>query len=80
MVLNLTLWEQFVFFVGEVTLIAIVGILLFSVLMVAISVYSIKTGKLLFPRFLKAGITMVEGTVKAIFRLIIADIMNYRSY
>ncbi|KQC09869.1 MAG: hypothetical protein APR55_02620 [Methanolinea sp. SDB] len=70
MVVNFTLWEQFVFLVGEVTLIIILGILLFSVLMVAISVYSIKTGKLMFPRFLKAGITMVEGTVKAIFRLI----------
>ncbi len=70
MVVNFTLWEQFVFLVGEVTLIVILGVLLFSVLMVAISVYSIKTGKLVFPRFLKAGITMVEGTVKAIFRLI----------
>ena len=70
MAINATLWEQFVFIVGELTLIVILGILLFSVLMVAISVYSIKTGKLLFPKFLKAGITMVEGTVKALFRLI----------
>ncbi|HUU75196.1 MAG TPA: DUF116 domain-containing protein [Methanoregulaceae archaeon] len=70
MEINTALWEQFVFLVGEITLIIILGILFFSILMVVISIYSIKTGRLYFPRFLKAGITMVEGTVKALFRLV----------
>jgi hypothetical protein len=56
--------------IGTITVIVILGMLLFAFVLVAISLYSIKKGRLYFPAFLRAGLVFVEGLAKAIFRLL----------
>jgi hypothetical protein len=58
-----------IFIIGEITIVVIFGLLLLAVLLVTISLYSIRKGRLIFPGFLKAGFVAVEGLSKAIFRL-----------
>lgn len=61
--------EGIIFLVGEITLIILFGLLVFSLLLVWISILSINTGRLILPRFVKAGMVLVEGLAKAFFRL-----------
>ncbi|OPY39260.1 MAG: hypothetical protein A4E35_00029 [Methanoregula sp. PtaU1.Bin051] len=56
--------------IGELTILFILANLLLAFVLVAISLYSIKKGKLYFPEFLRAGLVFVEGTMKSIFRLL----------
>lgn len=64
-----TLVNSVVFIIGEITIIILIGLFLLAVLLVTISLYSIRKGRMVFPGFLKAGFTAVEGLSKAIFRL-----------
>ena len=64
-----TLLNQIIFIVGEITLILIFGILLLAVVMVCLAVISIRRGRIYFPSFLKAGMVLLEGLTRAIFRL-----------
>jgi len=63
------LLNQIIFIVGEITLILIFGILLLAVVMVCLAVISIRRGRIYFPSFLKAGMVLLEGLSRAIFRL-----------
>ncbi len=63
------LWQNLVFLIGEITIVVIIGIFFFALVLVALSIYSINTGRLYFPRFLKAGMVLVEGLAKSLFRL-----------
>lgn len=63
-------WNQLMGLVGEVTLLLIVGMLLFSLLLVIIAVFSIKNGRFYFPNLLKSGMVLMEGFIKAICRLL----------
>jgi hypothetical protein len=56
--------------IGMVTVVIILGLLLLSFVLVAISLYSIKKGRLYFPGFLRAGLVFMEGLAKAIFHLL----------
>ncbi len=56
--------------IGELTILFILANLLLAFVLVAISLYSIRKGKLYFPEFLRAGLVFVEGTMKSIFRLL----------
>jgi hypothetical protein len=56
--------------IGELTVLFILGNILLAFVLVVISLYSIKKGKLYFPGFLKAGLVFVEGTMKSFFRLL----------
>jgi hypothetical protein len=64
-----SLLNQIIFIVGEITLILIFGILLLAVVMVCLAVISIRRGRIYFPSFLKAGMVLLEGLTRAIFRL-----------
>lgn len=66
---DLALFEQFIFLIGQITLVVVIGSFLCALLLVALSIYSIGRGKLYFPRFLKAGMVLLEGLSKALFRL-----------
>ena len=66
---DFSLVTNVVFIVGEITIIVLVGLFLLAVLLVTISLYSIRQGRMVFPVFLKAGFAAVEGLSKAIFRL-----------
>ena len=64
-----TLLDQIIFLIGEITLIVIAGIFFFAVLMVVLAWLSIRRGKIYFPSFLKAGMVLVEGLARALFKL-----------
>ncbi|WP_424029638.1 DUF116 domain-containing protein [Methanoregula sp.] len=63
-------WHNLMYIIGEVTVIFILGALVVSFVLVVISLYSIKRGRLYFPRFIKAGMVLLEGLMKAFFRLL----------
>ncbi len=69
MQIDASLWSNLIFLVGEITIVVIFGTFLFALILVGFSIYSISTGKIFFPRFLKAGMVLVEGLAKALFRL-----------
>ena len=56
--------------IGELTILFILCNILLAFVLVVISLYSIKKGRLYFPGLLKAGLVFVEGTMKSIFRLL----------
>ncbi len=60
---------QFIFLIGEITLLFILGSIAFAILMVTLALISIKRGKIYFPSLIKAGVVLVEGLMKALFRL-----------
>jgi hypothetical protein len=63
-----SLFSQFIYIIGEITFFAIVGIFVFAVLMVVLAWLSIRRGKIYFPSFVKAGMVLVEGLARALFR------------
>jgi hypothetical protein len=69
MATDLTLLDQVIYIIGEITLIVIASIFFFVVLMVLLSWLSMRKGKIYFPSFLKAGNILVEGLARALFRL-----------
>jgi len=70
MELDLTPWHSLVYIIGEAAILIFLGALLVSFILVVISLYSIKKGKLYFPHLIRAGIVLLEGNMKAFFRLL----------
>ena len=63
-------WDHLMFLIGEVTVIIILGALLTALVLVIISIISIRTGKLYFPKLIRSGLVFLEGLMKAFFRLL----------
>ncbi|MDD1675644.1 MAG: DUF116 domain-containing protein [Methanomicrobiales archaeon] len=73
-------WDQIVILIGEITLLAIFGIVVFGVFLAFLVLYSMKRGKFYFPRLLSSGFVAVEGITKAIvglFGLDDRDLMGF---
>lgn len=70
MAIELTPYLGIMAIIGELTILFIFGNILLAIILVAISLYSIKKGRLYFPGLLRAGFVFVEGTMKSIFRLL----------
>lgn len=70
MAFDFTIWNHLMYLIGEVAVILVAGALLVSFILVVISIYSIKKGRLYFPRLIKAGLVLLEGFMKAFFRLL----------
>ncbi len=66
--MDLTFWNQLMVIVGWITILVIAGIFITVFSLVALSLYSVHKGKLYFPRFLKAGLLILEGSTKAMLR------------
>lgn len=66
---EISLLNQFIFIIGEITLLFILGSFLFAILMVILALISIRRGKIYFPSLIKSGMVLVEGLMKAFFRL-----------
>jgi uncharacterized protein len=60
--------HQFIYLVGQITIIVLISLLMFGFVLLGLTYYSIRKGKLVFPRLLKAGIALLEGLMKALFR------------
>jgi hypothetical protein len=58
------------YLIGEATVLIILAAVCAAFVLVIISLYSIHRGKLYFPRVLKAGLVLLEGLMKAMFRLL----------
>ncbi len=69
MLIENSILSQFIFLIGEITLLFILGSIVFAILMVTLALISIKRGKIYFPSLIKAGVVLVEGLMKALFRL-----------
>lgn len=67
--MDTSLLNQIIFIVGEITLVLIFGILLLAMVMVILTILSINRGRIYVPSFLKAGMVLLEGLTRAIFRL-----------
>ena len=67
---SLAPYEGLMTIIGVVTVVVILGMLLLAFVLVTISLYSIKKGRLYFPEFLRAGLVFLEGLAKAIFRFL----------
>jgi len=61
--------EALFYLIGEATVIILASAVIVAFVLVVISLYSIKSGKLYFPRTLKAGLALLEGLMQAMFRL-----------
>lgn len=64
-----TLYPHFLTLVGEITIIFILTILICGFILLFLTLYSIKTGKLLFPKFMRAGLIFLEGLMRGMFKL-----------
>jgi hypothetical protein len=67
--LDFLTWNNLIYLIGEITVIVIFGALLTAFILVIISLYSIKKGRLYFPILIKSGLVFFEGLMKAFFRL-----------
>jgi len=63
-------WNHLMYLIGEATVLLILGAVAIAFVLVVISLYSIRKGKLYFPRVIKAGLVFLEGWMKAMFRLL----------
>jgi uncharacterized protein len=64
-----TLLTSVIFIIGEITVVVLIGLFCLALFLVALTFYSIRKGRLIFPGFLKAGLVLVEGLSKALFSL-----------
>jgi hypothetical protein len=67
--LDFLTWNNLIYLIGEITVIVILGAVLTAFILVIISLYSIKKGRLYFPTLIRSGLVFFEGLMKAFFRL-----------
>ena len=63
-------WNDLIYLIGEITVIIVIGVLLTAFILVIISIYSIRKGRLYFPSLIRSGLVFFEGVMKAFFRLL----------
>jgi len=63
-------WNDLMYLVGEVAVVLIFGAMVTAFILVVISIYSIRTGRLYFPTLIRSGLVFFEGLMKAFFRLL----------
>jgi uncharacterized protein len=68
--LDFLTWNNLMYLIGEITVLIILGALLTAFILVIISLYSIKKGRLYFPSLIRSGLVFFEGLMKAFFRLL----------
>ncbi len=73
MLLDSPFWHDLMFIIGEFTVLFVLGMFVFSIILVAIAFYSIEKRRFYFPRVLKSGLVLTEGFVKAICKLFSLD-------
>lgn len=55
--------------IGELTILIISSIIFCGFILLILTVYSMKSGNILFPRFMRAGLLFLEGLMRGLFRL-----------
>ena len=70
MSLDFITWNDLMILIGEAAVIIVFGALLTAFILVIISLYSIRKGRLYFPILVRSGLVFLEGLMKAFFRLL----------
>ena len=68
--LDFITWNDLMILIGEAAVIIVLGSLLTAFILVIISLYSIRKGRLYFPTLVRSGLVFLEGLMKAFFRLL----------
>ncbi len=68
--LDFITWNDLMILIGEAAVIIVLGSLLTAFVLVIISLYSIRKGRLYFPTLVRSGLVFLEGLMKAFFRLL----------
>ncbi|MCX6683878.1 MAG: DUF116 domain-containing protein [Methanoregula sp.] len=68
--LDFLTWNHLMFLIGEATVLLILGALLTALVLVILSIISIRSGRLYFPKLIRSGLVFLEGLMKAFFRLL----------
>ncbi|MFH0968220.1 MAG: DUF116 domain-containing protein, partial [Methanobacteriota archaeon] len=62
-------YSHILIIIGEITIIFFLVLLLCGVILFIMTVYSIRTGNLIFPGFMRAGLIFLEGMMRGLFKL-----------
>lgn len=63
------LYPHIVTIIGELTILFVLGVLICGFTLFFLTIYAIRTGNLLFPRFMRAGLIFLEGMMRGLFKL-----------
>ncbi|MDX8551089.1 DUF116 domain-containing protein [Methanospirillum sp. J.3.6.1-F.2.7.3] len=55
--------------IGELTILIAISIVILGFILLLLTAYAIKSGNILFPRFMRAGLLFLEGMMRGMFRL-----------
>jgi hypothetical protein len=62
-------YPQILIFIGELTILFVVAVLICGFILFLLTLYAINTGNLLFPKFMRAGLIFLEGMMRGMFKL-----------
>ncbi len=62
--------DQIILLLGQITLLILVGLLVLGLVLAVLIAFSIRTGRMAFPRLFLAGMALVEGVIRALCGLL----------
>jgi hypothetical protein len=62
------MYNNILMLIGEITILFVFAILVCGIILLILSIYSIRTGDLIFPRFMRAGLIFLEGLMRGLFK------------
>ena len=62
--------DQLILLLGQVTLVILAGLLVLGLVLAILIAFSIRTGRMVFPRLFLAGMALVEGVIRALCGLL----------
>ncbi|HWQ67123.1 MAG TPA: DUF116 domain-containing protein [Methanospirillum sp.] len=71
------LYPHFLTIVGELTIIFLLAVLVCGFILLLLTIFAIRTGKLLFPKFMRAGLIFLEGMMRGLFKLFGIEDMEF---
>lgn len=63
------LYPQIMILIGQLTILFLLGILISGFILLILSIHAIRTGNLIFPKFMRAGLIFLEGMMRGLFKL-----------
>lgn len=63
-------YAPLIMLIGEITILLILAILFCGFIVLILAVHAIRSGRILFPRFMRAGLLFLEGLIRGMFRLL----------
>ncbi len=70
MVWSVDLYPDVFTLIGELTFLFIVGIICCGIILLILTIHAIRTGNLVFPEFMRAGLIFLEGMMRGLFKLV----------